>query len=334
MFRPTLIPGGLLCLFLVFCSFQIQAQGQQGNPFTEIWEALGALQQKVDVIAVQTNANTADIDELESSVERLQTQVSTLHQQLQDLYQGSNIELCDGIDNNYDGRIDEGFNLFSDPRNCGECGNICSDDATCSLGTCQVPSPQACTEDEMILNRQHDPLCLFGFDSGAECDLSYLSESCSQAVSELSACAFGVIGSCGIGDDSYVCTFQLCRAGFNNVYGESATPYSPCEDGNACTFNDYYDFEGNCVAGSTITCNDGDACTVDSCNTSTGSCNFSVLPNCPVGDPEVCNTLDDDGDGQVDEDFDLSSDVSNCGFCGNVCDAGQSCELGICVSGV
>jgi hypothetical protein len=31
--------------------------------------------------------------------------------------------------------------------------------------------------------------------------------------------------------------------------------------------------------------------------------------------PEVCNGLDDDCDGEVDEDFDLMSDVMNCGAC-------------------
>ncbi|MBN2715012.1 MAG: hypothetical protein JXX14_04100 [Deltaproteobacteria bacterium] len=34
-------------------------------------------------------------------------------------------EICDGIDNNCNGSIDEGFDVLSDPANCGGCGNDC-----------------------------------------------------------------------------------------------------------------------------------------------------------------------------------------------------------------
>ena len=35
-------------------------------------------------------------------------------------------EICDGIDNNCNGVIDEGFVLASDPSNCGACGRVCN----------------------------------------------------------------------------------------------------------------------------------------------------------------------------------------------------------------
>ncbi len=35
------------------------------------------------------------------------------------------LEVCDGKDNNCDGQIDEGYNLSSDPTNCGVCGKKC-----------------------------------------------------------------------------------------------------------------------------------------------------------------------------------------------------------------
>jgi hypothetical protein len=45
---------------------------------------------------------------------------------------------------------------------------------------------------------------------------------------------------------------------------------------------------------------------------------------------ETCNGLDDDCDGGIDEDYDLSADTANCGRCGNVCPAGVACENGEC----
>jgi len=50
-------------------------------------------------------------------------------------------------------------------------------------------------------------------------------------------------------------------------------------------------------------------------------------------DTEICNGVDDDCDGMVDEDFDLMSDPMNCGGCGVICDfrnATGSCQAGSC----
>jgi hypothetical protein len=51
-------------------------------------------------------------------------------------------------------------------------------------------------------------------------------------------------------------------------------------------------------------------------------------------DTEVCNGLDDDCDGEVDEGFDLSTDPGNCGFCGHACsnaNGTNACAAGVCV---
>ncbi|HEX8824426.1 MAG TPA: MopE-related protein [Archangium sp.] len=45
---------------------------------------------------------------------------------------------------------------------------------------------------------------------------------------------------------------------------------------------------------------------------------------------ELCNAKDDDCDGVVDEDFDLTISASHCGRCGNACAAGFSCVSSTC----
>jgi hypothetical protein len=45
---------------------------------------------------------------------------------------------------------------------------------------------------------------------------------------------------------------------------------------------------------------------------------------------ETCNGQDDDCDGVTDDGFDLLADEANCGFCGNACAPGTTCENGSC----
>ena len=52
---------------------------------------------------------------------------------------------------------------------------------------------------------------------------------------------------------------------------------------------------------------------------------------CDATGPELCNGLDDDCDTLTDEDFDLSTDMANCGECGATCDPANA--VGECVDG-
>jgi alpha-tubulin suppressor-like RCC1 family protein len=46
------------------------------------------------------------------------------------------VELCNGVDDDCNGMTDEGFDLESDPRNCGACGRTCGGTYACTMGVC------------------------------------------------------------------------------------------------------------------------------------------------------------------------------------------------------
>ena len=46
------------------------------------------------------------------------------------------LETCNGMDDDCDGKLDEGYAFDSDPANCGSCGRTCAGAATCCGGRC------------------------------------------------------------------------------------------------------------------------------------------------------------------------------------------------------
>ncbi|MBW2730844.1 MAG: exo-alpha-sialidase [Deltaproteobacteria bacterium] len=127
------------------------------------------------------------------------------------------IEICDEIDNDCNGLIDDPFNLRVDPENCGECGVSC-------------------------------------LKNGA-----------------LSLCELGKCKDLG------------CAPGFYDHDGEGA---------NGCEYE------------------------------------------CTPSGPEICDEADNDCNGEIDETFDLSTDVANCGKCDQACalaNATPKCVKGQCL---
>jgi hypothetical protein len=47
-------------------------------------------------------------------------------------------EQCNGRDDDCDGVIDNGFNLLSDPQHCGTCSTVCDAGYRCSSGACSI----------------------------------------------------------------------------------------------------------------------------------------------------------------------------------------------------
>lgn len=87
-------------------------------------------------------------------------------------------------------------------------------------------------------------------------------------------------------DDTNLCTNDACLALLGCTHTVNALA---CDDGNACTANDFCN-QGACAKGSSGSCEDGNPCTLDECDTE-GGCNHSPLTG-PCSDNNFCTKGD------------------------------------------
>ncbi len=155
-----------------------------------------------------------------------------------DTYSNSNPsmpEICDGRDNNCDGEVDEGFDLSSDPNNCGGCGNVCGQNATCVFGACQGSFTCGDCDDGIDCTADScdtfTGACVHSPNNGLCTDSNWCNgtETCNVSV----GCVSGTPVSC---NDANPCTVDICD------------PFSGCQFINV---NDGTD------CGSGLTCQDG-----------------------------------------------------------------------------
>ncbi len=72
-------------------------------------------------------------------------------------------EVCNGEDDDCDGKIDEDFDLASDSKNCGKCGNTCQLNQVCKRGKCQLAGGAKCSYKMFSLKPLPVPLSEFGY---------------------------------------------------------------------------------------------------------------------------------------------------------------------------
>ncbi|AKF03105.1 Tryptophan synthase alpha chain [Sandaracinus amylolyticus] len=200
---------------------------------------------------------------------------------------GATAETCDGLDNDCDARTDEG-----NPGGGASCG---VDTGECSFGS------RVCTGGALV--------CSGGVGPSTEtCDGE--DDDCDGNVDEGNPGGGGLCGS-----DVGTCRpgTRVCTGGSLVCTGATGATTETCDalDNDCDTRVD----EGNPGGGA-------------SCGVDTGECSFGsrvctggalVCSGGTGPSLEICDTQDDDCDGIIDEGFNLSSDVNNCGACGNVC---------------
>jgi Notch 1 len=219
-------------------------------------------------------------------------------------------EVCDGEDNDCDGEIDEGFDLTSDGEHCGECNLRCAfanAAGACVQGDCElVGCERGFSDADGDSGNGCEARCEPTNEGVEICD--DLDNDCNGVVddgvdkeTDIENC-----GGCGRVDEAFICRLPNANAA--------------CDVGS-CRVD-------SCVAGFA----DGDGEAINGCET---AC-------VPTEDPaEICDRLDNDCNGQVDEGFDLLNSVEHCGGCDSVCETGNAeptcdegrCRIGACPEG-
>ena len=243
-------------------------------------------------------------------------------------------EVCNGDDDDCDGKTDEemsAVDCYPDGAEgckagpdgvfvciglCKAGGQVCKDgESTCA--DARVPGPEICTKGNAIAADEN-------------CD-GKIDEGCPCTTGAERSCYSGPAGTAGKG---------TCRAGkqtcVNRQWGgqcegevvaEAETCDNPDED-NDCngTIDDIPKLGANCLV-------EGDM-GHGICSPGTRKCVGEAIPQCVSKNkpqPEICDDIDQDCDGDPHNGFDLNTDNANCGKCGERCDTREkSCCEGGC----
>lgn len=250
--------------------------------------------------------------------------------------------------------------LLTDPLNCGACANTCAavthgqpgcDQGVCGVGTCDTgwddcdKSYWSGCETELAVSVNHCGMCgkqcAAIAHGAAKCEGSLcLVDSCDPGFADCNAiptdgCEVDLAtdkGNCGACDNAcaaidhgtpgcsmFLCGIASCDPGWQDCFGGAS---DGCETD---TVNDV-DHCGTCttvcpaVADGYRTCDQG-VCKIGSCDASHEDCNGVLADGCEAT---------------------LTSDINNCGACGNVCAPppnaaagciGGACDIGQCTGG-
>ena len=193
-------------------------------------------------------------------------------------------------------------------------GDAC-DSSGCVLNT-DCAANEICQDGGCVMNST----CFDDVQNGAETgvDCGGTCASCSTCIPTPEICD-GLDNNCNRDIDD----------GINNCCNGRSTDLTTAANCGACG----------------VSCNAGEICQNGLCANScidfdgdTYGSNCPAGPDCRDTDrminpaaPEICDRVDNNCDGTIDNDFDFVTDENNCGSCGVLCNAWEICQAGRCI---
>jgi hypothetical protein len=238
------------------------------------------------------------------------------------------VELCNGLDDDCDGVVDNGFDLQTNPLHCGACDHACrlpNADVACVAGECQF---RGCLEGFVTLppGPPGDDGCEYrcpvfpptdercnGIDD--DCD-GLVDEAAELEVPPADLCR--VVPGTPCADVRPICTTRGAVTGWFCAYPptvefDPSVPNGIVLEETKCDGSDgdcdgvaddsFPDLGRTCDDGRLGACRDEGVIACDPADPSRTRCDFSrgadPVPGAPM--PETCNGVDDDCDGVVDD---------------------------------
>ncbi len=230
-------------------------------------------------------------------------------------------EICDGLDNDCDGDVDE------NPEADASCDNglFCDGEEFCRGGECQTGEEVNCSnlDGQCVVGdcSNEEQKCLeVDRNEGGSCDAD--GDGCTEGdFCQAGECIAGTAPDCsGVADE---CNDGVCHSVSANEFvceKQPKTNGSQCDDGNLCTQTDYCQ-NGVCLGSNAVVCAAPDQChEAGTCDPATGLCSN---PNKPNG--SQC----DDGQFCTDGDY-CQSGICRSGSARNCSAYADECNDGVC----
>lgn len=252
-------------------------------------------------------------------------------------------EVCDGTDEDCDGRIDEDFDVSSDPANCGACGVRCGAGRTCCGGSCvdlgtDVTSCGTCGRACGAGVSCCGGACVNTTSDALNCG------ACGRTCPGTTSCCGGTCVELGTDSNNCGACGRMCASGERCCGRVCAVPTAPACTGcpTDCSLTGQSCCSGVCVTLASNpfhcgmcgrACAAGELCCSGMCvppsTTHCGMCGRACATgeSCVAG--ACCPTASVCG-GTC---RDLMNDSMNCGMCGRACTAPATCRMGCCCVG-